>query len=97
MKEREGIDVDMDKIMQRASDSGTVLEINSYPSRLDLRDVDVKRALEFGVKLVIDSDAHAIAHFDNLFLGIGQARRGWATKGSVVNTLGVDEFLRELK
>ena len=83
--------------MQRASDTGTVLEINSFPNRLDLRDIDVRRALEYHVKLVIDSDAHAVSHFDNLPLGVSQARRGWATQVDVINTLPVDRFLRELK
>ena len=97
LKQRQAYDIDMDKIMQRASDTGTVLEINSFPNRLDLRDIDVRRALEYHVKLVIDSDAHAVSHFDNLPLGVSQARRGWATQVDVINTLPVDRFLRELK
>ncbi len=97
LKRRQAYEVDMERIMQRASDTGTVLEINSFPNRLDLRDVHIRRAIEYHVKLVIDSDAHAVSHLDNLALGVGQARRGWATQGDVINTLPVEEFLRELK
>ena len=80
-----------------AAKTGTLLEVDTIPDRLDLKDEHVKMAIDAGVKLVIDSDAHATAHFDILDLGVATARRGWATSKDVVNTLPVERFLKQLK
>lgn len=94
---RDPIDVDMEAVIDCAKRTDTVLEIDAHPDRLDLRDEWIRRSLEAGVKLSIDSDAHSVSHFRYLEFGIAQARRGWATKKDIVNTKPVKEFLSLLK
>jgi DNA polymerase (family 10) len=97
INQRAHYEIEIEKIMQKCRDTGTVLEINAYPDRLDLKDEYIRKAVQIGAKLCIDSDAHATLHFQYLEYGIGQARRGWATAENVVNTLDVDRFLASLK
>ncbi|HEV8341623.1 MAG TPA: DNA polymerase/3'-5' exonuclease PolX [Candidatus Binatia bacterium] len=97
IQKREPYDVDMDEIVRTAKETGTVLEVDAYPDRLDLKDEYIRKAVEAGVKLVIDSDAHSINHIRFLEFGIAQARRGWAKKKDVINTRPLKEFLRSLK
>ncbi len=97
IQKREPYAVDMSKIIRAAVLYGVALEINAAPERLDLKDTHIREAVERGAKLVIDSDAHATAHFKWLDFGISQARRGWATKKEVLNTLSCEEFLKALK
>ncbi|HEY8139532.1 MAG TPA: DNA polymerase/3'-5' exonuclease PolX [Nitrososphaera sp.] len=97
INKREGYPVDIEKVMDVARDTGTVLEIDAHYNRLDLRDDHVRMALKKGVKLVIDSDAHHPVHFAFLTFGIAQARRGWATADDVLNTLPADKMLSLLK
>jgi len=80
------LDLDVGRVIEGALETGTFLEINSQPDRLDLRDVHARAAKEAGLKLVIDSDAHQISAQGYVELGVGQARRGWLTKNDVVNT-----------
>ncbi|MBS3146227.1 DNA polymerase/3'-5' exonuclease PolX [Candidatus Woesearchaeota archaeon] len=89
---REPFQVDMDKIIKMAIETNTILEIDAYPDRLDLNDEYIKKAIKMGAKLSIDSDAHNIKHFDFLKFGIAQARRGWAAKNDIINTMGLKEF-----
>lgn len=86
LPDRAGADLDMDVILKTAVETGTIVEINANPSRLDLRDVHVRRAVELGVTLAINCDAHKPDHFDFLHYGIATAQRGWATPDQVVNT-----------
>ena len=79
-------DVDVARVIERAFETGCFLEINGQPDRLDLRDVNARAAKEAGLKLVISSDGHQIRAQDYVELAIGQARRGWLTKGDVLNT-----------
>ncbi len=97
INKREGYAVDIEKVIEAASETRTILEINSNYQRLDLRDEHIRMAVEKGVKLVINSDAHHPVHFAYLIFGIGQARRGWAKKTDIVNTLKVDSLLKSLK
>ncbi len=97
LNKREPLLLDMDKIIETAKDTGTVLEINAYPERSDLNDSYVRKCVEMGVKMSIDSDAHHPTHFAHLNNGVGIARRGWATKKDVINTYPVDEMLKFLK
>lgn len=97
IQKREPYDVDMDAIIQTAKETGTVLEIDAYPERLDLKDEHVRKAVEAEVKLVIDSDAHSVNHMRFLEFGVGQARRGWAEKKDIVNTRSLKEFWKCLK
>jgi DNA polymerase (family 10) len=78
--------VDVERVIERALETGTFLEINSQADRLDLRDVHARAAKEAGLKLVVSSDAHQIRAQGYVELGIGQARRGWLTKDDVLNT-----------
>jgi DNA polymerase (family 10) len=79
-------DIDVERVVEKALETGCFLEINGQPDRLDLRDVHARAAKEAGLKLVISSDAHQIRAQGYVELAIGQARRGWLTKDDVVNT-----------
>lgn len=94
---REACKLDMAKIIRAAKETGTVLEVNSLPERLDLKDEYIRMAVNAGVKLSIDSDAHAPSHFDLLPYGIANARRGWATRADVVNAWPLEKMLSFLK
>jgi DNA polymerase (family 10) len=78
--------VDIERVVEKALETGTFLEINSQPDRLDLTDVHARAAREAGLKLAIDSDGHSIGALDYVELGVGQARRAWLTKADVLNT-----------
>jgi len=78
--------VDIERVVEKALETGTFLEINSQPDRLDLTDVHARAAREAGLKLVIDSDGHEVGALDYVELGVGQARRAWLTKDDVLNT-----------
>jgi DNA polymerase (family 10) len=97
LMKRDPYEVDIDEVIRVARETGTLLEVDSIFDRLDLKDEHVRAAVEAGVKLVVDSDAHATKHFDWLPLGVATARRGWATAADVVNTRPLPRFLRALK
>jgi len=97
IQKREPIQLDLEKVIDAAKDSGTILDVDSYPDRMDLKDEHVRKAVQRGAKLGISSDAHSTIHLHYLELGIAQARRGWATAKNVVNTRGLEEFRRLLK
>lgn len=94
---REPSALDLEQVFRAALATGTILEIDGSPERMDLTDVNARRAVELGLKLVIDSDAHSPDGFDDLRWGIAMARRGWITKAEVLNTLGWDELRKYLK
>ena len=94
---RESYDIDLDAVFDAAKKTGTVMEINSYPERMDLRDAHVRAAVKAGVKLVISTDAHNTDQLHFIKLGIGTARRGWATKNDVINTRSLKEMMKMLK
>jgi DNA polymerase (family X) len=83
---RPGIDADLDAVFAACARTGTALEINAHPDRLDLRDEDILRARRQGVRFAVDSDAHAVPHLANMRYGIGTAQRGWLTADDVINT-----------
>ncbi|MFO0813022.1 MAG: DNA polymerase/3'-5' exonuclease PolX [Gemmatales bacterium] len=83
---REGYPLDLDTVMKVAAETGTVIEINAHPARLDLDWLHVKQAKALGVKFAINPDAHAIDEIALLKYGIDVARRGWLTKDDVINT-----------
>ncbi len=91
--EREAGDFDMEAVFSAAAETGTALEINAHPARLDLNDVHVRRAIELGVGLVINSDAHDVKGFDVLQFGVATARRGWATATDILNTRSLEDLL----
>ena len=90
--QREPYDVDMLKIIRAARARGCFLELNAHPERLDLLDAHCQLAKEEGVLVAISSDAHSLQDFDNLYYGVGQARRGWLEKGDVLNTRSLKEL-----
>jgi DNA polymerase (family 10) len=87
----------MDAVIAAAKRTGTALEVNASPDRLDLRDEYIRKAVKAGVRLVIDSDAHSPQGFKSLEYGIAQARRGWATKDDVLNTRSCADLLKWLR
>ena len=95
---REPYEVDIDTLIATAKATGTILELDAYPERLDLRAEHVRKAIAAGMRIVIDSDAHSVKHlsFPRLH-GIDQARRGWASADDVLNTRPVEAFLAGLK
>jgi DNA polymerase (family 10) len=86
LTKREGAAVDVERVVQRAAETGTALEINSQPDRLDLRDIHARLAGEAGVLVPVTTDAHSVGALANVQLGIGQARRAWLTTAEVLNT-----------
>lgn len=97
INKREGYPVDVERLIKAAKETGTILEIDAHYNRLDLKDEYAKQAVQAGVKLVIDSDAHHPLHYAFLQFGIGQARRGWAQASDVLNTLSADQLLKAIK
>ncbi len=89
---RDPYEVDFDKILQAAKDNDKALEINAFPSRLDLKDSHIRKAVENKVKMIIDTDSHDISHFKYMEFGIAQARRGWATSEDIVNSWSLQRF-----
>ena len=83
---RDGATVDVERIVERAAETGTALEINSQPDRLDMRDTHARLAGEAGVQIPVTTDAHSTGALGYAELGIGQARRAWLTKEQVLNT-----------
>jgi DNA polymerase (family 10) len=79
-------DVNVERVIEKALETGVFLEINGQPDRLDLRDVHARAAKEAGLKLVLDSDAHEVRSQSYVELAVAQARRGWLTKADVLNT-----------
>jgi DNA polymerase (family 10) len=94
---REAGNLDMEAIFQAAAETGTMLEIDANPERLDLSDAHVRRAIEWGVKLIINCDAHHPDQFAYLHFGVANACRGWATAQDIANTRPVEEFERLMK
>ncbi len=91
------VDVDMEALFQAASEAGTILEIDSMPSRLDLNDAYACRARELGIKLIIDTDSHNTDSLRYVRYGVGIARRAWCRAEDVVNTRPLPELLQLLK
>jgi DNA polymerase (family X) len=83
---RRPADIDIERVVGRALETGTFLEINSQPNRLDLRDTHARLAGEAGVKIVVNTDAHQLSALEHMEMGVAQARRAWLTKEQVLNT-----------
>jgi len=79
-------ELDLERVFEKAVETGTFLEINAQPDRLDLTDNHARAAAEAGVRIVVSTDAHRVHELDNLELGVAQARRGWVTADQIVNT-----------
>jgi DNA polymerase (family X) len=83
---RDGAAVDVERVVERAVETGTALEINSQPDRLDMRDTHARLAGEAGVRMPITTDAHSVGALGYAELGVAQARRAWLTKEQILNT-----------
>lgn len=94
---RPGIDADFDAVFEACARTGTALEINSHPERLDLCDEDILRAKRYGVKFAVNSDAHSTLHLAYMRYGVGTAQRGWLTKDDVINTWPLQRLRRFLR
>ncbi|HRJ41524.1 MAG TPA: PHP domain-containing protein, partial [Caldilineaceae bacterium] len=94
---REPSEIDLERVLQIAAETGTIVEINANPARLDLNAPYARRAAELGCKLVINCDAHSVAELALLPYGVHTARRGWLTPADVINTQPFDEMLKFLK
>jgi DNA polymerase (family 10) len=94
---RAAYEVDVDELIKTAKQTGTVMEIDAYPDRLDLKDEYIRKCVDAGVKIAIDSDAHSPTHFPYLEYGIAQARRGWAERKDIINAWPLEKMLRFLK
>ncbi|RAY13911.1 DNA polymerase/3'-5' exonuclease PolX [Actinomadura craniellae] len=89
---RAPVDADWDEVFAACARTGTALEIDSFPDRLDLPADLIRRARRYGVRFSVDSDAHAVGHFRNVRYGVGTAQRGWLTPDEVINTWPLDRL-----
>lgn len=94
LPDRAGADLDMDAVLAAAAETGSILEINANPARLDLRDIHVRMAVERGVKLAINTDAHRADELSLSHYGVATAQRGWATAVDIVNTWPVEDLIQ---
>jgi DNA polymerase (family X) len=90
-------DIDLERVVEKALETGTFLEINAQPDRLDLRDAHARLAGEAGVMIVISSDAHEVGALANLEFGVAQARRAWLRPEQILNTRPWGEVKKLLK
>jgi DNA polymerase (family 10) len=93
---RDPVDMDLDAVFAAAGRTGTALEINAYPDRLDLRDEHVLWARRHGVRFAVDTDSHAVGHLDAMRYGVATAQRGWLTRDDVINAWPLAKLRRFL-
>src|SRR6267378_47600 len=94
---RDAYSFDFDAVLKAAAKHKVAMELNSYPERLDLNDVNLRMAKQHGVKIVINTDSHHTSHMEKIRYGITQARRAWLTKDDVLNTLPLQTFAKAMK
>jgi DNA polymerase (family 10) len=97
INEREPIKLDLEAIFHNAKEQNVALELNAQPDRLDLNDIQVYRAREIGVKIVINTDSHHVEQLSFMKYGIDQARRGWLERSDLLNTSSWPELRRWLR
>ena len=97
LNQRDSSEADWEEIFKFAAKNNKILEINGYPNRLDLRDDLVREAIKYGVKFVVNTDAHAVDQMDNMRFGVSVARRGWAESKDVVNSWSWTKFAQWFK
>ncbi|MGB7292743.1 MAG: DNA polymerase/3'-5' exonuclease PolX [Thermodesulfobacteriota bacterium] len=95
--ERDPYDVDLEEVFKTAKEFGKGIEVNSHYLRLDLKDVNIRQAIDMNTKLVIGTDSHHSNHLTFMKLGVATARRGWAMKKDIINTMGFKELSKFLK
>ena len=94
---RDSYEMDLAAVLKQAAKVGVAVEHNAYPDRLDLCDIDLRRAREFGCNIVINTDSHHISHLDAMHYGVKQLRRAWLRKEDVLNSRPVEDFLAGLR
>ena len=94
---RDAYPVDMDALLKAAARLKVAMELNSYPDRLDLNDVHLRLAKQYGVKIVINTDSHHTSHMEKMRYGVLQARRAWLTRDDVLNTMPTEKFAKAMK
>jgi len=94
LKERKPYQLNIEELFSKARETETILEINSQPKRLDLKDMHVKMAVEYGCQLSVSTDSHHTHDLSFMELGVATARRGWAEKKDIVNTLSLKKLLK---
>ena len=94
---RDPYEVDMDKLLDAAKANGKIMELNAFPDRLDLNDINCRKAKEKGVKIAISTDSHWTEHLNWIKYGIATAKRGWLEPEDVVNTLSLEKLLKLLR
>jgi DNA polymerase (family X) len=94
---RDAYEMDLGVVLKHAAKHGVAVEHNANPNRLDLCDIDLRRARELGCSIVINTDAHHTSDMDLMHYGVRQLRRAWLTKADVLNTRPVGEFLGGLR
>ena len=98
INKRQPVDVDLEEVFKAAARTGTALEVNGYPDRLDLRDEHILWARRHGVRFAVDTDSHATTHLEHMRYGVGNAQRGWLTQDDVINAWPLSKlrtFLRK--
>jgi DNA polymerase (family 10) len=98
INKRQPVEFDLDEVFAAAARTGTALEVNGYPDRLDLKDEHILWAKRYGVKFAVDTDSHATTHLDLMRYGVATAQRGWLTKDDVINAWPLSKlrtFLRK--
>jgi DNA polymerase (family 10) len=95
--QREAIEMDVEEVVREAARTGTALEINCHPQRMDISDVLCRMAKEVGAKVAIGTDAHVLQNFEFMQLGVAVARRGWLSKGDVLNAMDLRDLMAYLK
>ena len=97
LQKREPFAINLNKVFEKAKETGTCLEISSFPTRADLKEIHIRQAIRNKVKLVISTDSHEVSHQEFMQFGVWQARRGWAEAKDIMNTLPLQKFLKSLK
>jgi DNA polymerase (family 10) len=95
--ERDAYALDMEAVLKEAAKYGVAMEVNAYPLRLDLNDLHIKMAKQYGAQFVINTDTHVTSQYDFMTYGVSVARRGWVEKKDVLNTFEYDELIRRLQ
>jgi len=95
--QREPYDIDLQAVFEAAARTGTAMEINAYPTRLDLSDVNAKAAKEAGVKMAINSDAHDIEQLTTMKYGVNVGRRAWLESHDLLNAMPLSDLCSLLK
>ncbi len=97
INKREAVELDLDEVFKAAARTGTALEVNAYPDRLDLKDEHIAWAKRYGVRFAVDTDAHSTTHLDVMRYGVATAQRGWLTKDDVINAWPLSKLRRFLR